>query len=144
MCQSYKMHCECGKNSADIFFGRNILTEKSLSKLYCPECSQGIDKNAENRVWDNGWVLELDMEEVRLHAPTMEISPDSITAEWVFDNGFATWAGITPDDVETRNRERSELIKLAKTDMAAYLEVMKRWGKDRERRFQEQGWRKAR
>ena len=87
---------------------------------------------------------EFDMEEVRLHAPTMEISPDSVSAEWVFDNGFATWAGITPDDVERRNRERAEILRLAKTDMPAYLEVMKRWGKDREKRFQEQGWRKMR
>lgn len=144
MCESHKVRCQCGKNSADIFFGRNILNGRSVAKLYCPECSKGVDKDADNRVWDNGWVLEFDMEELRLHAPTMDISPEAVTAEWVFDNGFATWAGITPDDAERRNRERAEILRLSKIHMSAYLEVMKRWGKERERRFQEEGWRKMR
>ena len=76
--------------------------------------------------------------------PQMDISPEAVTAEWVFDNGFATWAGITPHDAERRNRERAEILRLSKIHMSAYLEVMKRWGKERERRFQEEGWRKMR
>jgi len=142
MCDSYKMHCQCGERTADIFFGRNILDNKALAKLYCPKCSEGVDTDAPNRVWDNGWVLEFDMEELRVHAPAMDISPEEVTAEWVFDNGFATWAGITPDDAETRNRERAEILRLSKTDMPAYLEMMRHWGKERERRFQQEGWRK--
>ncbi len=60
MCQSYKKTCVCGENTAEIFFGRNILDEKSVVQVYCPRCSGAIEKQDKNRVWDNGWVLELD------------------------------------------------------------------------------------
>jgi hypothetical protein len=72
----------------------------------------------------------------------MGIAPEEVNASWVFDTGYVTWVGITPDDAETRDRERAELQKLAKVDMLAYYEAMKTWGQDREDRFAEQGWRK--
>ncbi|MBW1777616.1 MAG: hypothetical protein JRJ54_08480, partial [Deltaproteobacteria bacterium] len=112
------------------------------SKVFCPDCSDGIEVSAENRVWDNGWVLELDMERVRENALIMGTLPDSVTAEWVFDEGFATWVGITPDDAQTRDRERNQFQKLAQTDVRAYVQAMRDWGVAREKRFTKQGWRK--
>jgi hypothetical protein len=73
----------------------------------------------------------------------MEISPDRVTADWVFDEGYATWVGVTPDDFQTRERERSEVQELAKTDLKAYIQAMKEWGLNREKRFVSEGWRKA-
>jgi hypothetical protein len=35
MCQSYKKTCVCGEKTAEIFFGRNILDEKSVVQVYC-------------------------------------------------------------------------------------------------------------
>jgi hypothetical protein len=95
-------------------------------------------------VWDNGWVLEMNMDYVRQYAGSMGISPQELTAEKVFDDGYATWVGITPDDTKRRNQERDEIQKLAKTDILAYYEAMKAWGLNREQRFSEEGWRKMR
>jgi len=143
MCQSYRKACACGQQTSEIFFGKMILDEKSIAQVYCPECSRDIDTESNNRVWDNGWVLELNLNVVRTRAPLMEISPDRVTADWVFDEGYATWVGITPDDFQTRERERSEVQKLAKTDLKAYIQAMKEWGLNREKRFISEGWRKA-
>ena len=82
------------------------------------------------------------MDAVRQSARSMGISAQEVTADWVFDEGYATWVGITPDDTEQRNQERAEIQKLAKVDVRAYYEAMKSWGLDREKRFSEQGWRK--
>jgi hypothetical protein len=102
-----------------------------------------VDRGENNLVWDNGWVLELDMQVVRTRAAMMEISPEDVTAQWVFDEGYATWVGITPDDLQTRERERREIQKIAKTDLKKYMEAIKEWGLRREKRFVAEGWRKA-
>jgi hypothetical protein len=119
-----------------------VLDEKAVSQVYCPECSRNIEPGSDGRVWDNGWVLELNMDFVRTRAPIMGISPDDVTAEWVFDEGFATWVGITPDDSDRRNKERSQIQDLAKTDLRAYIQAMREWGLSREKRFINEGWRK--
>ena len=142
MCQSYRKSCACGENTAEIFFGRNILDENAVTRVYCPHCSGGIEKQDKTRVWDNGWILELDPDVLQAHALTMEISPSELSAERVFDQGFATWVGITPDDSRQRDLERAEIQKLAKTNLGAYLKAMKDWGVNREKRFTEERSRK--
>ncbi len=142
MCQSFRTVCACGQNTAEIFFGRMVLDEKSIAQVYCPKCSDNIEKERRDRVSDNGWVLELDMEVVKTRAGIMEIPPEDVTADRVFDEGFATWVGITPDDFQKREQERAEIQKIAKIDLRAYIQAMKEWGLSRERRFMEEGWRK--
>ena len=142
MCQSYRKHCACSQNTAEIFFGRMVLDEKAVAQVYCPKCSQNIETGRDDRVWDNDWILELNMDVVRIRANVMETSAEDITADWVFDEGFATWVGITPDDSQKRNQERSEIQELAKTDLRAYIQAMKDWGLSREKRFINEGWRK--
>ena len=82
------------------------------------------------------------MDVVRQYAGSMGVSGQELTADWVFDAGYATWVGITPDDTERRNQEREEIQKLAKIDIRTYYEAMKEWGLNREKRFSEEGWRK--
>jgi hypothetical protein len=142
MCQSYKIACACNQNTAEIFFGKMVLNETSIEELYCPLCSQSVDIEQDNRVWDNDWVLEMNMDAVRLYAGSMGIAPEEISADRVFDEGYATWVGTTPDDTKRRNQERDEIQKLAKIDILAYYEAMKEWGLNREQRFSEEGWRK--
>jgi hypothetical protein len=144
MCQSYRKNCACGQKTAEIFFGKMVLDEKSVEKVYCPNCSHDMEIDRDARVWDNDWVLELDMDVVRTYANSMGISPDELTAEWIFDEDYATWVGITPDDSQKRDQERAEIQKLAKTDLRAYIDAMKEWGLSREKRFTEEGWRKMR
>ena len=142
MCQSYRVTCSCGLETAEIFFGRMVLDENAVAKVYCPECSRDIDTDSVDRVHDNGWVLELNMDFVRSRAAVMGTSPESVTADWVFDEGFATWVGITPDDYRKREEERAKIQDLAKTDLLAYMKAMKEWGLSREKRFMSEGWRK--
>lgn len=142
MCQSYKAACVCGKHTAEIFFGNMVLDETSVSQVYCPECSQQATEAGPHQVWDNGWLLTLNMDIVQSYSSTFGLPLDMLTAEWLFDAGYVTWVGITPDDTERRNREREEIQKLAKTDMPAYLKAMKEWGVGREQRFSDEGWRK--
>ena len=142
MCQSYRVACACGLETAEIFFGRNVLDENAVAEVYCPKCSRDIDINTIGRVYDNGWVLELNMDFVKSRASIMGISPESVTADWVFDEGYATWVGITPDDYQKREQERAKIQELAKTDLLAYMKAMKEWGLSREKRFVSEGWRK--
>jgi hypothetical protein len=121
-----------------------VLDEQSVERLFCPECSQEVETDCDNSVCDNGWVLELDMDVVRTHASTMGISPQEVTANWVFDAGYVTWVGIIPDDYKKKEQERAEILKLAKTDLLAYYQAMKEWGLSREKRFTKEGWRKMR
>lgn len=144
MCQSYRKACACGEGVSEIFFGKMVLDESSVAEVYCPKCSQGVDGQRRNRVWDNGWILELNMDVVRNRAAVMGISPEAVTASWVFDEGYATWVGLTPDDFQKREAERSEIQKLAKTNLRAYIAALKAWGRARERRLAEEGWRKVR
>jgi hypothetical protein len=74
----------------------------------------------------------------------MGLSPEEITAERIFDEGFVTWVGITPNESKQRDEERLEIQKLAATDLKAYLQAMKDWGAAREKRFSREGWRKMR
>jgi len=144
MCQSYEKKCVCGNHTAEIFFGMMVLDETAVSQVFCPKCSHQIDSGHSNRVWDNGWVLELNLDIVRARASTFGLVPEKITAEWVFDAGYATWVGITPNDTKRRNMEREGLLQLAKTDLLAYVKAMREWGIGREKRFTDEGWRKMR
>jgi hypothetical protein len=142
MCQSYKLACTCNQNTAEIFFGKMVLNETAIEEVYCPQCSRNIDIECDSRVWDNDWVMEMNMDVVRQFSNSMGIPPQEVTANRVFDEGYATWVGITPDDAKQRDRERAEIQKLAKTDVLACYEAMKEWGLNREKRFTDEGWRK--
>ncbi len=96
MCDSYHLPCRCGRKSAEIFFGKMLLDQRSVTTLFCPECSDGHADDRPERVWDNGWILELDMEIIKNHAATFGIDAAELTAGWVFDGGYVTWAGIYP------------------------------------------------
>ncbi len=142
MCESFFIDCQCSENRAEIFFGKMLLNENSVTRLYCPQCSQQHQDAQTQRVWDNGWVLELDMDIIRSHSATFGIPTEAITANWIFDSGYVTWVGITPDDTKRRNQEREKIQQLAQTDVLAYMKAMKEWGIEREKRFSEEGWRK--
>jgi hypothetical protein len=144
MCESYHMRCECCQRSAEIFFGKMLLDHQALDRLYCPDCSEKQRNGSDDRIVDNGWVLVLNMGHIIQYSSTFGMPPADLSANWVFDHGYVTWVGITPNDHESRNLERAEILELAKTDMKAYLEAMKQWGMSREERFIQQGWRKMR
>ncbi len=142
MCESYILKCCCGAQRAELFFGKMLLDQTSVKQLFCPECSKGIEKLHSGMVWDNGWVLELNMDIINKYSATFSVDSSELTAGWIFDSGYVTWVGITPNDGERRNLERQEILQLAQTDVLAYFQAMKEWGQKREKQFSKEGWRK--
>ncbi|MDW7712449.1 MAG: hypothetical protein SCH98_18450 [Deferrisomatales bacterium] len=143
MCQSYRKACACGQRTSEIFFGKMVLDEAAVRQVYCPQCSATADLDPVSMVQDNGWVLELDPEVLRVFAPRMEMNPDSVTAEKVFDEEFVTWVGFSPEDNAQRSTERAEIAKQTEGDTRAHFEALKKWAVEREKRFYDEGWRKA-
>lgn len=145
MCMDFSMPCSCGKREASFHFNNDIMPPEVISRLYCPECSGDIAFDPEKMVQDNGWAIEYDMDVVRFSAhrlPRRHL-PAALSPEMLFDEGYATWRGVYPGDHEDNVRERSEIIKLAKTDPRGYLEKIRSWSTQRMNRLKEEGWRKA-
>ena len=114
MCESYRKTCSCGKRTAEIFFGKMALDEQSVQQVYCPDCSRNIATDAYNRVWDNGWVLELDMDVVQARADIMgeTVNAAFLTMNWAethTDSGIAATASLVevvgPDQAVGKERK---------------------------------------
>ncbi len=144
MCQSYRKPCACGQRTAEIFFGKMVLDEAAVTEVYCPQCSGTADLDPATTVEDNGWVLALDPDVLRAYAPRMNLPAEGLTADQVFDGDFVTWVGFSPDDNVRRNEERAEIHRQYEGDLKGQFEALKRWAVEREQRFHDQGWRKAR
>lgn len=116
-----------------------------VKALYCPGCSADVDFDPSSMLSDNGWVLRYDMEiagafSFRLPRHTQA----SLSPEVLFDEGYATWLGVYPDDQADSRQEREELVRLSKIDPRQYMNRMRLWAIARMERLREQGWRKAR
>ncbi|MBE0618607.1 MAG: hypothetical protein IH608_11890, partial [Proteobacteria bacterium] len=125
------------------FFGKMVLDEAAVRQLYCHQCSATVDVDPMTMVEDNGWVLELDPEVLQVFAPRMDMAPDSVTAEKVFDGEYVTWVGFSPEDNAQRSKEREEIAKRTGGDTRGHFEALKKWAVEREKRFYDEGWRKA-
>jgi hypothetical protein len=142
MCVDHSLNCSCGKTHASFHFRDEVLPFKVVTKLYCPDCSREATHNPETMVADNGWLIEYDMDVARFMM--QEKTPaSSVTPEYLFDEGFCTWRGVTPTDHIDSVKERETLVQLAKTDPKRYFEEMKSWGNSRMERLAREGWRKA-
>jgi hypothetical protein len=91
---------------------------------------------------DNGWVIGFDMEVARFMLQKA-VPAGRVTPEFIFDEGYCTWRGVTPSDHLDSIRERNELLQLAQTDRKRYFEEFKNWSNNRMARLAREGWRKA-
>ena len=142
MCMDHSINCSCGKSSASFHFKDDILPYEVVTGLYCPSCSSSAVRVTPGMLVDNGWIIAYDMDVARFLmqkvAPAHEITP-----EYIFDEGYCTWRGMTPTDTRDSVRERTELAQLAKTDPKQYFQEIKAWGNSRIERLAREGWRKA-
>ena len=143
MCNNHRLVCGCGKNQANIMFKNHILPPGVVNNLYCPECSKEIAIDGECMVVDNHWVMEFDLHLAGSCLSRANINTESLSPTFIFDEGYATWNGFTPDDLEQKMEERQGIIALATKDMHRYLSEMRRWGCERSQKLREAGWRKA-
>jgi hypothetical protein len=93
-------------------------------------------------VADNRWIIEYDMDVARFMMQK-KTDPSFVTPEFLFDEGYCTWRGVTPTDHIDSVKEREALALLAKTDRKRYFEEIKSWATGRMERLAREGWRKA-
>jgi hypothetical protein len=144
MCMAIEKECKCGKESARLHHLNSILPYETILNVYCPSCSKEVEFKAETMLKDNGWIIEYDMSVAGLYSKKMGLEGTHLTPERIFDEGFCSWQGFTPNDLHRANEEKRELSELAKTDMRRYIETMREWSIRRHERLRQEGWRKAR
>lgn len=142
MCVDHSINCSCGKHHASFNFKDDTLPHEVITRLYCPACSPSVAYDSSTMLSDNGWYIAFDMDVARFMlqktAPAHHVTP-----EFIFDEGYCTWRGVTPSDHIDSVRERNELTQLAKTDRKRYFEEIKSWASTRMERLAREGWRKA-
>jgi len=143
MCMSHKTRCACGMNHAELTMRDEVLGPDAVVKLYCPDCAKGVEVDYSRMLVDNGWVIEYDIEIAGLYSMKMTRAPEPLTPEYIFDEGYCTWAGYCPGDIERAAKERAEIVRIMKVDPRAYVEKLKKWGTERAVRLGDEGWRKA-
>jgi hypothetical protein len=134
--------CKCGKHEAGLSIDC-IIPEEVVAAVYCPEESPEVSFDKESMIEDNGWIIEYDMEVARFYGEHAHKSPEEITPEFLFLEGWASWTGMTPTDVVDLQRERNEIIRLRDKDVKKYFEEFRKWGNSRAERMRKAGWKKA-
>ncbi|HEX9021333.1 MAG TPA: hypothetical protein VF903_08745 [Nitrospirota bacterium] len=142
MCIDHSAKCFCGKNHASFHFKDDILPFETVTRLYCPSCSIGVPFDPVTMIGDNGWLIVYDMDVARFLLQRAA-SARGVTPEFIFDEGYCTWRGITPTDHIDSLKEREGLLQLAKTDRKRYFEEIRSWGIKRMERLARAGWRRA-
>ncbi len=142
MCVDHSISCACGKNRASFNFKDEVLPYEVISGLYCPECSRTVSYDTGTMLADNGWIISYDIDVARFMMQRV-VPAHRVTPEFLFDEGYCTWRGVTPSDHIDSLREREQLAHLAKTDRKRYFEEIKSWGNNRMVRLARDGWRKA-
>jgi hypothetical protein len=120
-----------------------LLDQAAVVELYCPQCSATVDDDPVAMVEDNGWVLELDADILKAYSPRMQLDADTVNAAQVFDAGFVTWVGFSPEDNQNRALEREQIMADNADNKGAQFTAIKQWAIDREKKFVTEGWRKA-
>lgn len=142
MCVDHSINCFCGKGNASFHFRDERLPFEVITRLSCPACSSGAPYDPFTMLADNGWIIEFDMDVARFMLQK-EAPASRVTPEFIFDEGYCTWRGITPSDHIDSVRERNGLFSLAQTDRKRYFEEIRNWSNNRMERLAREGWRKA-
>ena len=144
MCMDHAISCRCGAQIARFQFKDSLLPPEVITDLRCPSCAAGIVFDAQSMIRDNGWILAFNMEIARFMLNQHPLPIGGITPEFLFDEGYGTWRGMTPTDALDALRERELILQYAKTDPKRYFEELRNWGTARMSRLGKEGWRKAR
>ncbi len=142
MCQDHSINCSCGKQSASFNFKDDVLPHEVIVGLFCPSCSGTVAFAPATMISDNKWIIDYNMEVARFAMNKVAAAPQ-ITPDFIFDEGYCTWRGVTPSDHIDSLREREQLTHLAKTDPKRYFAEIRTWGNSRMERLAREGWRKA-
>lgn len=142
MCYSVRRTCVCGREEAEFMHRDNILPADILVNLYCPACREQAAWDPQYMVEDNGWILEYDIEGARFLMWQRGITRE-ITPEFLLDEGYLSWNGLAPHDLEERKRLHAGLAPLLRQDRLAYIEALKKTMLAHVAALKAAGWRKA-
>lgn len=143
MCVDHKIICECGRAAVSINLKDEMMPPEVIKALYCPECSARVAIDSSTMLSDNGWVIDYDMEIASFASSSKLRGGVRLTPEFIFDEGYCTWKGVYPGDVEESVVEKQQLLELCRQDKMRYVREFRRWTLDRMERLSKSGWRKA-
>ena len=108
MCQEIRRTCNCGQKDATFHLRDNVMGQEVIDRLFCPKCSVDQKVDSETMVTDNNWIIEYDMDLVRMFAITkLSMNPTHVNPEFVFDEGYATWREMYPGETADITEERN-------------------------------------
>ena len=142
MCLHQKRACVCKSNKAYIFHRDNVLPERVVIHLYCPECRDRANTDPSTMIEDVRWIIEYDMEVARIYLEFKGVD-HPVTPEFIFDEGYCTWYGMSPIDLKENERVHQELLPLQKKDTLLYFNELKRIRLAQFTALKKAGWRKA-
>lgn len=144
MCQDVRRKCDCGQEEIQFHLRDNVMSPEVIDHLYCPNCSLEKNHDKNSSINDNGWVITYDMEIARMFAITkLQLDPEDINPEFIFDSGYATWQELYPGETEDITEQRNQIIATKDDDPQRYLETIRNWNIDRIENLKLKGWRKV-
>lgn len=144
MCQEVRKTCHCGQQDATFHLRDNVMDQKVIDRLFCPNCSTEQEVDRETMVADNGWVIEYDMDLARMFAITkLSMDPAHVNPELIFDEGYVTWREMYPGETADITEERNRIIAMKESNPKEYLAAISSWAVERIQRLKDDGWRKA-
>jgi len=142
MCFHQRIRCFCGKNEAFLFYRDNVLPEEVLVEVFCPDCRSMAEWDPESMIDDGGWILHYDMEIASFYLKQKGINVKP-TPEFLFDQEYCSWYGLSPDDIDANIRLTEELAPLKDKNLALYFNTFRKKRLERVEKLKKQGFRKA-
>ena len=144
MCIDVRKTCECGARTIQFHLRDNLLQPDVIQRVFCPDCPGYSGFDGRSMLNDNGWVVEYDMVlAAMLLTAKLQLDPEEVCPEFLFDRGYACWLEMYPGEREDIREERERIMALLREDQQQYLQTIQRWNIDRVTRLKAAGWRKA-
>ena len=144
MCIDVRKTCVCGARTVQFHLRDNLLQAGVIQRVFCPHCPGDASFDAGSMLNDNGWVVEYDMIlATMLLTAKLQVEPEAVRPEFLFDQGYACWLEMYPGEREEIREEKEKIMALLHEDQRHYLQTIQSWNIDRLTRLKAAGWRKA-
>lgn len=144
MCIDVRKTCECGAKTVQFHLRDNLLQADVIQRVFCPNCPGDAGFDECSMLNDNGWVVEYDMIlATMLLTAKLQVEPEVVRPEFLFDQGYACWLEMYPGEREEIREEKEKIMTLLRQGQRQYLQAIQSWNIDRVARLKAAGWRKA-
>ncbi len=144
MCIDVRKTCECGAKTVQFHLRDNLLQADVIQRVFCPNCPGDAGFDECSMLNDNGWVVEYDMIlATMLLTAKLQVEPEVVRPEFLFDQGYACWLEMYPGEREEIREEKEKIMTLLRQGQRQYLQAIQSWNIGRVARLKAAGWRKA-